>query len=344
MMKYDEWKTLYRNAILAHLGMVDKNLALEFVRATEQAAIASARWMGRGNKHAADEAAVEAMRKRFSDILIKGRIVIGEGEMDEAPMLYIGELVGAGTGPDIDIAVDPLEGTDITARGDSNAMAVLAAAPRGDLLHAPDMYMDKIAVGRECKGVIDLDASVRDNVLAVAEALDKQVDDVTVVILDRERHKRIIEEVRAMGARIRLIRDGDVAGALAPAIDGSGIDLLLGSGGAPEGVIAAAALKALGGEIQGRLKPQNDGEIARAKKMGIHDINAKLSMEDLVRGDDAMFAATGVTDGTILRGVRFVPHGAITHSMVMRCKSKTVRFIEAHKRFEHRQTNASHPL
>ena len=322
---------------------MDKNLALEFVRATEQAAIASARWMGRGNKHAADQAAVEAMRKRFSDILINGKIVIGEGEMDEAPMLYIGELVGAGTGPDIDIAVDPLEGTDITARGDSNAMSVLAAAPRGDLLHAPDMYMDKIAVGRECRGAVDLDSSVHDNIHAVADALDKKVDDVTVIILDRDRHKQLMADVRNTGARIRLIRDGDVAGALAPAIAGSGIDILFGIGGAPEGVIAAAALKALGGEFKGRLKPQNDTEKKRAKEMGIADINAKLSMDDLVKGNNAMFAATGVTDGTILRGVRFVSHGAITHSMVMRCKSKTVRFIEAHKHFEHQQTNAAHP-
>jgi fructose-1,6-bisphosphatase II len=324
--------------------MVDKNLALEFVRATEQAAIASARWMGRGNKHAADQAAVEAMRKHFSDVMISGKIVIGEGEMDEAPMLYIGELVGTGTGPDIDIAVDPLEGTDILARGDSNALSVIAAAPRGELFHAPDMYMDKIAVGNECKGAIDLDASVRDNIHAVADALDKKVDDVTVIILDRDRHKRLIEEVRATGARIRLIRDGDVAAALAPGIAGSGIDMLMGIGGAPEGVIAAAALKAMGGDFQGRLKPSNEEELKRTKKMGIKDINAKLTTDDLVRSDNAMFAASGVTDGTILKGVRFVSRGAITHSLVIRCRSKTVRYIESHHHFEHQQTNAAHPL
>ena len=256
--------------------------------------------------------------------------------MDEAPMLYIGEKVGTSLGDEIDIAVDPLEGTAITARGDSNALSVLAAAPKGCLLHAPDMYMDKIAVGKAAKGSIDLDASVRENIEAVAKCLDKKIDDVTVVILDRERHKQIISDIRKSGARIRLISDGDVAGALAPALYSSGVDLLLGSGGAPEGVIAAAALKAMGGEIQGRLNPQSKEEEGRAKEMGIKDISKKLKTDDMVKGEGSLFCATGVTDGTILRGVRFVPHGAVTHSLVMRCKSKTVRFIEAHHHFEHK--------
>ncbi|HLD86824.1 MAG TPA: class II fructose-bisphosphatase [Candidatus Nanoarchaeia archaeon] len=316
--------------------MVDRNLALEFVRATEEAAMASARWMGRGNKNQADHAAVEAMRRRFSDVAIKGTVVIGEGEMDEAPMLYIGEKVGTGYGDEIDIAVDPLEGTSITARGDANALSVLAAAKKGCLLHAPDMYMDKIAVGAFAKGAVDLDASVKENLEAVAGCLDKKIDDVTVVILDRDRHKQIICDIRECGARIRLISDGDVAGALAPAIPSSGVDILLGSGGAPEGVIAAAAIKAMGGDFQGRLAPQNKKEENRAREMGILDIARKFQTEDLVKGDSAIFCASGVTDGTILRGVRFVPHGAITHSLVMRCKSRTVRFIEAHHHFEHK--------
>ncbi len=256
--------------------MVDRNLALEFVRATEEAAIASARWMGRGDKNQADHAAVEAMRRRFSDVAIKGTVVIGEGEMDEAPMLYIGERVGTGEGEEIDIAVDPLEGTAITARGDSNALSVLAAAKKGCLLHAPDMYMDKIAVGHLAKGAIDLDASVRENLEAVARALDKKIDDVTVVILDRDRHKQIMSEIRKCGARIRLISDGDVAGALAPALATSGVDMLLGSGGAPEGVIAAAAIKAMGGDFQGRLKPLDKEEEVRAKEMGLLDIAKKF--------------------------------------------------------------------
>lgn len=313
---------------------MDRNLALEFVRATEDAAISSARWMGKGNERAADEAAVTAMRKRFSDITINGTIVIGEGERDKAPMLYIGEKVGAGNGPEVDIAVDPLEGTTITAKGGNNAITVLAAAPKGHLFHAPDTYMDKIAVGKEAVGAIDLDASVKENIHAVADELDKKPEDVTVIILERDRHKKLIEDVRKCNARIKLIGDGDIAGALAPAIPDSGVDILMGIGAAPEGVIAATGLKALDGEIQGRLKPRNDEETERAKKMGIKDIDKKLMMDDLVKGDKAMFAATGVTDGTILKGVRFIGKGAITHSIVMRAKTKTVRFIEAHHYFE----------
>ena len=314
---------------------MDRNLALDFVRATEAAAISSAFWVGKGNEKSADHAAVEAMRKAFSIIDMDGTIVIGEGERDEAPMLYIGEKVGSGKGMKLDIAIDPLEGTTITARGDPNAMSVFAAAPSGCLLNAPDTYMEKIAVGPKCKGAIDLDSSVEENISAVAKKLDKDIQEVTAIILDRERHNVLIENLRKCGCRIRLIRDGDIAGALAPAIKESGIDILFGTGGAPEGVIAAVALKCLGGEIQGRLKYRNEEEKQRAKKMGINDLNKKLMMDDLVKNEEAMFAATGVTDGTILKGVRFTSHGAVTHSIVMRAKTKTVRFIEAHHRFEH---------
>jgi len=316
-------------------NFMDRNLALDFVRATEAAALSSALWMGKGNEKEADRAAVEAMRKAFSIIDIDGTIVIGEGERDEAPMLYIGEKVGSGKGMKLDIAVDPLEGTTITSRGDPNAMSVFAAAPSGCLLNSPDTYMDKIAVGPKCVGAVDLDASVEDNLKAVAKCLDKPLNEVTVIVMDRDRHKELIERIRKCGCRIRLIRDGDVAGALAPAIEDSGIDILMGIGGAPEGVIASVALKCLGGEIQGRLKTRNDHEIERAKKMGIKDINKKFMMGELMKGDEAMFAATGVTDGTILEGVRFLSHGATTHSIVMRAKTKTVRFIEAHHKFEH---------
>ena len=314
---------------------MDRNLALDFVRATEAAAISSAFWMGKGNEKAADHAAVEAMRKAFSVIDMDGTIVIGEGERDEAPMLYIGEKVGSGRNMKLDIAVDPLEGTTITARGDPNAMSVFAAAPAGCLLNAPDTYMDKIAVGPKCAGAVDLDASVEENLQAVAEKLDKPIDEVTVIILDRDRHQEMIEKIRKCGCRIRLIRDGDIAGALAPAIEDSGVDILFGIGGAPEGVIAAVALKCLNGEIQGRLKFRNEEEKARAKKMGIDDFDKKFAISDLVRSNEAMFAATGVTDGTILKGVRFLSDGANTHSIVMRAKTKTIRFIEARHKFEH---------
>jgi len=314
---------------------MDRNLALDFVRATEAAAISCALWMGKGNEKAADHAAVEAMRKAFSIIDMDGTIVIGEGERDEAPMLYIGEKVGSGKGMKLDIAVDPLEGTTITARGDPNAMSVFAAAPAGSLLHAPDTYMEKIAVGSECVGSIDLDASVEENLHAVAKKLGKDIQEVTAIVLDRDRHKEIIEKIRKCGCRIRLIRDGDIAGALATAIEDSGVDILMGTGGAPEGVITAVALKCLGGEIQGRLKFRHEEEKQRAKKMGITDLEKKYHMNDLVRSDEAMFAATGVTDGTILKGVQFTSDGAKTHSIVMRAKTKTVRFIEAKHKFEH---------
>ncbi|HEX6989674.1 MAG TPA: class II fructose-bisphosphatase [Bacillota bacterium] len=312
---------------------MERELTLELVRITEVAAIAAARWMGRGDKEAADQAAVDAMRALFDTVDIRGTVVIGEGELDEAPMLYIGERVGTGRGPEVDVAVDPLEGTNLVARGLPNALAVLAIAPRGCLLHAPDMYMNKIAVGPAAAGQVDLDAPVRDNLAAVASALGKRVEDVTVIVLDRPRHSELIREVREAGARIRLISDGDVSAAIATALPDTGIDLMLGIGGAPEGVLAAAALCCLGGELQGRLHPTSDAERERAQSM-VGDVQRKLRLEDLVSGDDVMFAATGITPGDMLRGVRFTADGAYTHTLVMRAWTGTVRFIEALHRLE----------
>jgi fructose-1,6-bisphosphatase II len=301
---------------------------MELVRVTEAAALASARWMGKGLKNEADDAATSAMRDVFDTIPMKGTVVIGEGEMDEAPMLYIGEKLGNGYGPRLDVAVDPLEGTNIVAKGTWGALAVLAVADAGDLLHAPDMYMDKIAVGPEAAGHISLDATIEENIAAVAKAKNKEIEDVVVSILDRERHEEIIQRIRATGARIRLIGDGDVAGAINTAFPHTGIDILLGSGGAPEGVLAAVALKCLGGELQGRLLPADDAQIERCKKMGIEDPSKILIMDDLVAGDDCIFAATGVTDSELMKGVQFTAQGGQTHSVVMRAKSGTVRFVE----------------
>lgn len=307
---------------------MERSLSMELVRVTEAAAIASARWMGRGLKIEADDAATTAMRSVFDTIPMEGVVVIGEGEMDEAPMLYIGEKLGLGIGgPQVDVAVDPLEGTNIVASGGWNALAVLAIADRGNLLHAPDMYMDKLAVGPEAVGMVDIDAPVIDNLKAVARAKNKDIQDVVATILNRPRHQHIIDEIRASGARIKLINDGDVAGAINTAFDETGVDILFGMGGAPEGVIAAVGLKCLGGEIQGRLVPHEEGELERCIKMGL-DVNKVLRMEDLVRGDDAIFTATGVTDGELMRGVQFKAGYAETHSIVMRAKSGTVRFIE----------------
>lgn len=286
--------------------------------------------MGRGQKMEADEAATSAMRRMFDTVQIDGTVVIGEGEMDEAPMLYIGEKLGTGVEPKVDVAVDPLEGTNILAKGMWNAMAVVAVAPAGSLLHAPDMYMEKIAVGPRAQGKVDLDASIEDNLRAVADALNKDVSDVVAVILDRPRHQHIIDEVRRAGARIKLITDGDVAAALNTAFPETGVDILFGTGGAPEGVLAAAALKCQGGELQGRLVPENDEQLARCRAMGIVDIHRVLRMNDLVKGDDAIFAATGVTDGELLRGVRLEGNArATTDSVVMRAKTGTIRFIKA---------------
>ena len=306
---------------------MERSLSMELVRVTEAAALASARWMGRGLKDEADDAATSAMRDVFDTVPMKGTVVIGEGEMDEAPMLYIGEKLGTGYGQRVDVAVDPLEGTNIVASGGWNALAVLAIADHGNLLHAPDMYMDKIAVGPEAVGQIDINAPILDNLKAVAKAKNKDIEDIVATVLNRERHARIIEELRKAGARIKLINDGDVAGAINTAFDNTGVDILFGSGGAPEGVLSAVALKCLGGEIQGKLLPQTDEEEERCIKMGL-DVHKVLLMEDLVRGDDAIFAATGVTDGELLKGVQFKSNYGLTHSIVMRAKSGTVRFVE----------------
>ena len=305
-----------------------RSLSMEVVRVTEAAAIASARWMGRGLKMEADDAATTAMRQVFDSIPMDAVDVIGEGEMDEAPMLYIGEKLGSDpNGPQVDIAVDPLEGTNIVAAGSGNALTVLAIADRGNLLHAPDMYMEKIAVGPEAAGKIDIEAPVIDNLRAVAEAKHKNIEDVVATLLNRERHQPIVDQIRAAGARIKFISDGDVAAAINTAFDETGVDILFGTGGAPEGVIAAVALKCLGGEFQGKLVPSNDEEIERCHKMGI-EVNKVLKMDDLVKGDDAIFAATGVTDGELLKGVQFKGSFCTTESVVMRAKSGTVRFIE----------------
>jgi fructose-1,6-bisphosphatase class II len=301
---------------------------------TEAAALSCARWTGRGDEKAADQAAVDAMRKAFDALAIDGTVVIGEGERDEAPMLYIGEKVGSG-GPKVDIALDPLEGTTICATGAPNALAVIAMADGGNLLHCPDTYMAKIAAGSIGKGVVDLDKSPTENLHALAEAKRCRVEDLTVIILSRPRHEAIIKEVRQTGARIRLIGDGDVSAAIATTKPETDIDLLLGIGGAPEGVLAAAALRCVGGEFQGRLAPRNDEEIERAKKMGVTDIKKKFAIDELAAGD-VMFAATGVTDGDYLQGVHFFAGGATTQSVVMRSKTKTIRVINATHYFEHK--------
>lgn len=315
-------------------SVMERELALEFARVTEAAAIACARWWGRGNKNAADDASVEAMRRMFDTVNIDGVVVIGEGERDEAPMLYIGEKVGTGQHIKVDVAVDPLEGTNLVAKGLTGAISVLAVAPRDCLLHAPDMYMEKIAAGPTTVGKLSLNASVTENVEIVAKSLEKTVQDVTVVILDRERHREIIQELREIGARIKLISDGDVSPAVATCIPGSGVDMVLGIGGAPEGVLAAAALRCMGGEFQGRLWPKNKTEIARAYKLGVKDLKSILTLDDLVRGDDVIFAATGVTDGDFLKGVRYYGNHVTTHTVIMRGASGTVRFLEARHRMD----------
>ncbi|MGI5902143.1 MAG: class II fructose-bisphosphatase [Desulfitobacteriia bacterium] len=312
---------------------MERELTMEFARVTEAAALASARWVGMGDKISADNAAVEAMRALFDTVHMDGTVVIGEGEMDEAPMLYIGEKLGTGEKPEVDVAVDPLEGTNLVAKGLPGSISVLAVTKRYALLHAPDMYMEKIAVGPRAAGRIHLDAPVAENLENIAQALQKRVEDLTVVILDRERHVELIKQVRQCGARIRLISDGDVAPAVACAIEDSGIDVMMGIGGAPEGVLAAAALRCLGGEMQGRLWPEDEQDIARAKKLGITDVHKLLTLDDLVNTDDIFFAATGITEGPLLRGVRFNAGGAVTHSVVMRGRTGTVRFIEAKHHF-----------
>lgn len=310
---------------------MDRNLALDLVRVTEAAALGAAKHMGRGDKIAADQAGVDGMRKVFDNLEIDGIVVIGEGEMDEAPMLYIGEVVGR-KGPraiKVDIAVDPVEGTNSVAKGLPNAIAVVAMAPRGCLLNAPDMYMDKIAVGPKAAGRVHIDAPLYENLKATAEALNKSIADLTVTMLDRPRHQEIIKKCREAGARIKLFKDGDVAAALATCFDYTGVDILLGIGGAPEGVIAAAGLKCLGGQFQGRLIPFEEEERQRCIKMGV-DVNKILYMEDLVKGEEVYFTATGISDGELLKGVTYQGNNIVkTHSVVMRSKSGTIRFIEA---------------
>lgn len=314
---------------------MDRNLALELVRVTEAAALACGRLVGKGDKMAADAAATNAMRRALESVGISGTVVIGEGEMDEAPMLFIGERVGKGSLPEVDIAVDPLEGTNICAKGMNGAIATIALAPRGGFLHAPDMYMEKIAVGPSARGAIDIDASPTENLRRVAEAKSCYIEDLTVVILDRPRHEKTIAEIRKAGARIHLISDGDVAPAIAAAAEGSGVDMLLGIGGAPEGVLAAAALKCMGGDMQGRLIFMSEEERERGRKMGINDFDRVYSAEDMAKGD-LFFAATGVTNGELLTGVRYFSGGAETHSIVMRSRSRTVRFIQARHHFDYK--------
>ncbi len=312
----------------------DRNLALELVRVTEAAAMAASRWMGRGDKNGADGAAVDAMRTVLSTVPMDGIVVIGEGEKDEAPMLFNGERIGDGTPPETDIAVDPVEGTTLTSLGRGNAISVIALSERGTMFNpGPCVYMEKIAVGPEAVGSIDITRSVTDNLKAVAKCKGESVRDVTAVILDRPRHEEIIAEVRAAGARIRLIQDGDVIGAVATAWPSSGTDILFGIGGTPEGVIAAAAMKCIGGEIQGRLWPRNDGERQAAIDAG-YDLERVLTTDDLVRGDNCFFAVTGITDGEVLKGVHYDSRGATTQSLVMRSKSGTVRVIDARHRLD----------
>jgi fructose-1,6-bisphosphatase II len=313
---------------LALRNVIERTPGLELVRITEAAAIAASHWMGHGDNNHADQAAVEAMRKTMDEVSFHGRIVIGEGERDEAPMLYIGEKVGKGIGPAVDIAVDPLEGTNPVAKGRANAIAVLAVSEPGGLLHAPDTYMEKLVVGSNAKGKVDIDWPVKQNLQVIASSLNREVDDLTVVILDRPRHQQLIEDVRNAGARIKLIEDGDLMAAMSVAVAGTAVHAVMGTGGAPEGVLAAAALKCLGGEILGRLKFRNPEERARAKKMGITDEDRIYHTEDLASGQDIRFVATGVTDGELLRGVRFFPHGARTHSVLLDSSRGRVRFID----------------
>lgn len=316
---------------------MNRQLSLEFVRVTEQAALRSGRLMGKGDKEGADQLAVDGMHAQFALTPISGTVVIGEGEMDEAPMLYIGEHVGAG-GEEVDIAVDPVEGTNLVAKGQDGAIAVLAIAPKGCLLHAPDMYMEKICVGPRGKGRIDINASVTENLRRLAEGMERDVSDLTVVVLDRERHEKIIRECREAGARIRLITDGDVAPAVECGIEGSGIHMVIGSGGAPEGVLAAVGLKCLGGDMQARLLPHNHEEITRLHDMGITDPGRVLKLDDLVKGDDCIFSATAITDCNLMRGVRYFGNGCRTSTMLLLYKTGTVRFIDTIHRFGEEKT------
>ena len=306
---------------------MDRTLSLEFARVVEAAALRSGRLLGRGQKDAADGLAVDAMRQAFDSVRISGTVVIGEGEIDEAPMLYIGEHVGAG-GPEVDIAVDPIEGTNLIAKGQNGAIAVMAIAEKGGLLHAPDMYMEKLCVGPRGAGAIDITKSLTENIKNVAAKMERSVEEITLVMLDRERHQGLMKEAREVGARIMLISDGDVNPAMECCIEGSGVHVVVGTGGAPEGVLAAAALKCVGGDMQARLKPETDEEIRRCHEMGITDVNQVLTLDDLVRTDDVIFAATAITRGNLLNPIQYFPGGARTHTIVMRSKTGTVRFLD----------------
>ena len=306
---------------------MDRTLSLEFARVVEAAALRSGRLLGRGQKDAADGLAVDAMRQAFDSVRISGTVVIGEGEIDEAPMLYIGEHVGAG-GPEVDIAVDPIEGTNLIAKGQNGAIAVMAIAEKGGLLHAPDMYMEKLCVGPRGAGAIDITKSLTENIKNVAAKMNRNVDEITLVMLDRERHHGLMKEARDLGARIMLISDGDVNPAMECCIEGSGVHMVVGTGGAPEGVLAAAALKCVGGDMQARLKPETEEEIRRCHEMGITDVNQVFTLDDLVRTDDVIFAATAITRGNLLNAIQYFPGGARTHTIVMRSKTGTVRFLD----------------
>jgi fructose-1,6-bisphosphatase class II len=304
------------------------DLWLEFVRVVERAAIAASRTMGQGDRKYADQVAVDAMRKELESVDIDGKVVIGEGERDEAPMLYVGEKVGKGGSP-VDIAVDPLEGTNLCATGAPNAIAVLAASDQGGLLNAPDIYMEKLVVGPSSRGKVDLNAPVEQNLKAIAKALDREVNDLVVIVLDRPRHERLIADIRKAGARIRLIGDGDLSAGISAAVVGSGVHAVMGTGGAPEGVLTAAAMRCLNGEIQGKLVLTKEADRERLKRMGIADLNKVYRTEDLAPGKSIIFAASGVTDGPILRGVRFFGDGTRTHTLVMTTSPHTVRFVDA---------------
>ena len=312
---------------------MDRTLSLEFARVVEAAALRSGRLLGRGQKDEADGLAVDAMRQAFDSVRISGTVVIGEGEIDEAPMLYIGEHVGAG-GPEVDIAVDPIEGTNLIAKGQNGAIAVMAIAEKGGLLHAPDMYMEKICVGPRGAGAIDITKSLTENIQNVAAKMGRKVDEINLVMLDRERHYGLMKEARDLGARIMLISDGDVNPAMECCIEGSGVHMVVGTGGAPEGVLAAAALKCAGGDMQARLKPGNEEEIRRCHEMGVKDVNQVLTLDNLVRTDDVIFAATAITRGNLLNPIQYFPGGARTHTIVMRSKTGTVRFLDTIHRDE----------
>ena len=313
---------------------MERNLALDVVRVTEAAALSSARWMGRGNDRLAEQTALDAMRRAFDAVDFVGTVVIGRGERGETPTLFVGEQIGSGVGPELDVAAEPLEGASIVAQGRANALAAVALAEKGCLFPAPEVYMEKIAVGPKALGAIDITAGPEANLRSIAETMKCYVEDLTVVVLDRPRHQDLIRTVQEVGARLKLIQDGDLSAAIATALEGSGVDVLMGTGRAPEGVLAAAALRCLGGDMQAQFKPASDEEVERVRQACLKEVQDVLTITDLVKGREVMFTATGVTDGDFLKGVRFFGGGAKTHSLVMRAKSGTVRFIEAIHRFD----------